>query len=379
MIENMGAHLNAYTSREQTVYYAKLFKSDVATGMEVLADILQNSVLDPGAVERERDVILREMEEVNKQREELILDLLHSAAYRGGGLGRTILGPEENIRKISNRDLRDYIQTHYTAPRTVVVAAGNVDHEEIVRLSEKHWSGLPRESRTAFATDFDPAKFTPTCVLQQASEAEEPRAHVAIAFEGSSWTDPFSVPLMVLQTIVGQWDRFNPVAGDAATSPCKLGRIMAESGACDSFMSFNTCYHDSGLFGFYIVAPAEGGGRAVTDVMKYLASLPDEGAFDDDDVERAKTQLKANIISQLDSLAHVCEEIGRQILTYQRRMPIAEVIARIDAVTTKEVRLAAEAFLRDQDHAMAAFGQVQHVPPFEACHIRNFTKKPWWS
>ena len=74
-IEDMGAHLNAYTSREQTVYYAKLFRNDVDVGMEILGDILQNSLLDSGAVDRERDVILREMEEVNKQHEELILDL----------------------------------------------------------------------------------------------------------------------------------------------------------------------------------------------------------------------------------------------------------------------------------------------------------------
>ena len=80
-IEDMGAHLNAYTSREQTVYYAKLFRKDVDVGMEILGDILQNSLLDSGAVDRERDVILREMEEVNKQHEELILDLLHEAAY----------------------------------------------------------------------------------------------------------------------------------------------------------------------------------------------------------------------------------------------------------------------------------------------------------
>ena len=81
-IEDMGAHLNAYTSREQTVYYAKLFRKDVDVGMEILGDILQNSLLDSGAVDRERDVILREMEEVNKQHEELILDLC-GAASRG--------------------------------------------------------------------------------------------------------------------------------------------------------------------------------------------------------------------------------------------------------------------------------------------------------
>lgn len=97
-IENMGGHLNAYTSREQTVYYAKVFKKDVPQAMDILSDILQNSKLDDAAIERERDVILREMEEVNKQQEEVIFDRLHETAFQGNGLGRTILGPIENVR-----------------------------------------------------------------------------------------------------------------------------------------------------------------------------------------------------------------------------------------------------------------------------------------
>lgn len=116
-IENMGGHLNAYTSREQTVYYARVFKNDVPQAMEILSDILTNSLMDKEAIERERDVILREMVEVNKVYEEQILDHLHETAFMGNGLGRTILGPEENIKKLTRDDLVNYVQTHYTANR----------------------------------------------------------------------------------------------------------------------------------------------------------------------------------------------------------------------------------------------------------------------
>jgi len=241
-IEDMGAHLNAYTSREQTVYYARLFKADVAQGMDVLADILQHSLIDTQAVEKERGTILREMEEVYKNHEERVLDLLHEAAYKDGGLGRTILGPEENIKRITAPDLRAYIETHYTAPRTVIVAAGAVDHDEIVALSEKYWSNLPEASRTDFAVDFEPAKFTPEEV--RLPDEAEPRTHIGIAFDGASWTSEYSVPLMVLQTLVGQWDRMNPVAGGAETSPFKLARTLAREDAAHLYLSFNTCYHD---------------------------------------------------------------------------------------------------------------------------------------
>ncbi|KAJ2739449.1 Mitochondrial-processing peptidase subunit beta, partial [Coemansia sp. BCRC 34490] len=113
-IENMGAHLNAYTSREQTVYYAKAFEKDVPQSVEILSDILQNSVLNESAIERERDVILREQQEVEKVVEEVVFDHLHATAFQNSSLGYTILGPRENIMTINKADLKQYISRNYT-------------------------------------------------------------------------------------------------------------------------------------------------------------------------------------------------------------------------------------------------------------------------
>ncbi|XP_064962594.1 probable mitochondrial-processing peptidase subunit beta, mitochondrial [Musa acuminata AAA Group] len=116
-IENMGGHLNAYTSREQTTDYATVLDKDVPKALEILADILQNSCFDEKRIERERDVILREMEEVEGQTEEVIFDHLHATAFQYTPLGRTILGPAQNIKTITKEHLKNYISTHYTAPR----------------------------------------------------------------------------------------------------------------------------------------------------------------------------------------------------------------------------------------------------------------------
>merc|ERR1719506_1732721 len=113
-VENMGGHLNAYTSREQTVYYAKVLKQDVPRAVELLSDILTNSTFSSAAIERERDVILREMEEVEGITEEVIFDMLHEAAYVGTPLSRTILGPVENIKSLMADDIQKYVKTHYT-------------------------------------------------------------------------------------------------------------------------------------------------------------------------------------------------------------------------------------------------------------------------
>src|SRR2546423_13150549 len=119
---------NSPSQRENTVYYAKSFNSDVPKTVDILSDILQNSKLEPAAVERERDVILREQEEVDKQLEEVVFDHLHATAFQHQPLGRTILGPKENIASIQRQDLVDYIKTNYTADRMVLVSAGGIPH-----------------------------------------------------------------------------------------------------------------------------------------------------------------------------------------------------------------------------------------------------------
>merc|ERR1719414_576021 len=144
-IENMGGHLNAYTSREQTVYYAKCFKQDLEQGVDILADILQNSMLDQTHLDFERGVIHREMEEVEKTVEEVIFDRLHLTAFNDSPLGYTILGPVENIQSITRQQLRDYIQRNYSSDRIVLAAAGPVDHGELVKLAEDMFGGFPKK------------------------------------------------------------------------------------------------------------------------------------------------------------------------------------------------------------------------------------------
>lgn len=121
-IENMGAHLNAYTSREQTVFYAKCLAEDVPKAVEILSDIIQNSKLGENEIERERGVILREMQEVETNLQEVVFDHLHASAYQGTPLGRTILGPTNNIKKITRNDLVQYVKQYYGPPRYVIIS-----------------------------------------------------------------------------------------------------------------------------------------------------------------------------------------------------------------------------------------------------------------
>lgn len=232
--------------RENTVYYAKSFNSDVPKTVDILADILQNSKLDHSAIERERDVILRESEEVDKQLEEVVFDHLHATAYMGQPLGRTILGPRENIQSITKEDLVNYINTNYTADRMVLVGAGGVPHEELVKLAEQHLSGLKAQPPTAYQASLAAEqKRKPEFVGSEIRQRDDtiPTAHIAIAVEGVSWKDDDYFTALVTQAIVGNWDR---AMGNSPYLGSKLSTFVNSNNLANSFMSFSTSYSDTG-------------------------------------------------------------------------------------------------------------------------------------
>lgn len=247
-VENIGAHLNAYTSREQTVFYARCLANDIPKAVEILADIVQNSKLGEDEIERERGVILREMQEVESNLQEVVFDHLHATAYQGTALGNTILGPTENIKSITKGDLQSYIKDHYKASRMVLAAAGGVNHDELCNLAKQHLQGLGN-SYECGAPELAPCRFTGSEI--RVRDDSIPLAHVAIAVEGCGWPDPDNLTMMVANTLVGAWDRSQ---GGGGVNAGKLALACGESGLCHSYQSFNTCYKDTGLWGIYFVS-----------------------------------------------------------------------------------------------------------------------------
>ncbi|KAF7041568.1 hypothetical protein CFC21_051349 [Triticum aestivum] len=323
-IEDMGGHLNAYTSREQTTYYAKVLDKDVPRAMSVLADILQDSKLEDNRIERERGVILREMEEVQGQSEEVIFDHLHATAFQYTSLGRPILGSADNVKSITKKNLIDYIQKHYTASRMVITAAGAVKHDDIVQQAKELFKSLPTDPTT-------------TNMLV----AEQPAI-----FTGSE------------------------SAGGGKHMGSELVQRVAINEIAESIMAFNTNYKDTGLFGVYAVAKADCLDDLAFAIMQEMSKL--SYRVTEEDVIRARNQLKSSIQLHLDGSTAVVEDIGRQQLIYGRRIPIPELFARIDAVDPSTIRRVANRFIFDQDIAIAAMGPIKSLPDYNWFRRRTY-------
>lgn len=353
--ENMGGHLNAYTSREQTVFYAKVNQKDVPQAMDVMADMLLNSQYKDDVVKNERDVILREMEEVNSQMEEVLFERLHETAYRGSMLGRTILGPEENIKSITPAQISDYVNAHYSAPRMVVAGAGAVDHADLVSLSDKLLGNV--RTTGSRPVELEPAHFTGSDIRIRFDDM--PLAHIAYAFPTAGWSDPDYYPLMVISTLLGSYNR--GIAG-SVHSPSELIANVAKEDLAHSLSTFNTHYTDTGLFGVHATCEQYNCNQLMFEITKSMTSLCYN--VDGENLESAKNQLKMHLLAQHNGSTQICEEIGRQMLTFGRRLHPTEVIARIDAVDENAIKLCANRYFYDTDFALAAIGPIDELPDY---------------
>jgi processing peptidase subunit beta len=328
--------------------------------MEILSDILLNSKFNPDAIEVERGVILREMEEVSNMQEEVLHDILHETAFQKCGLGRTILGPEKNIKSISRSDLLEYIDTHYTSPRMVICGSGSVNHEQLCEIADRTFGGLPPIPRNGLMVPKDTGLFTPSEIRQSIDAF--PLAHIALSFKGKSWTDSEAIGLMLLSTYLGAWDR-----SSSGVIPY-LCKEIAQKELAHSVSAFNTQYKDIGLFGVNMSAEPQNIPDLCSYVIQRLKDLPDK--ITDEEILQHRNNLKARIVIELDGTSAICEDIGRQMLTYGRRITPAEAFARIDAVTPENFRALCRSIFVGNDLAVAALGPVDTLPDLKVLQMQ---------
>ncbi|GAB4840101.1 hypothetical protein Ancab_020813 [Ancistrocladus abbreviatus] len=365
-IENIGGGLDAYNSREMTSYLANFMGNNVSKGIEILGEVLQNSDFSEERINKERNEILREREEVGEIGDEAIFDHLHATAFQYTPLGKSVIGPVNSIKSITKADIQDYISTHYATHRMVIAAAGGVKHEDVVEQVKKVFTKLSANpTTTSQLVANEPVNFTGSEV--RIIEDDIPLARLAVAFNGASWTDPDSIALMVMQTMLGSWDKSN---GDGKHMGSELVQRVAISEVAERFMAFNTNYKDTGLFGVYAVAKPDCLDDLSYAIMYELSKLCYR--VSEADVIRARNQLKSSLLQNVNGISAAAEDIGRQLLTYGRRIPYAELYARIDAVDANAVKHVANRFIFDRDIAIAALGPIQGLPDYNWFRRRTY-------
>ena len=345
-VENVGGHINAYTAREQTAYYVKLLKEDLALGADIIGDILTHSSFAPEELERERGVILQEIGQANDTPDDIVFDHFQETAFPDQPMGRPTLGTDGLIRAMRRDTLTGYMRAHYTTGNVVVAAAGNLRHEDVVALAREHFADLPTaRMEVPQAGTYAGGEFRRQKELDQ--------VHVVLGFPSVGYGDRDYYPVLLLSTLLG-----------GGMSSRLFQEIREKRGLVYSIYSFNAPFVDGGLFGIYAGTGEDEAAELMPVTLEELrrvqtADGPD--AVRQDELDRARAQLKSSLLMSLESTGSRCEQLARQMQVFGRIIPTAETVARINAVTLDDVRRAAARLFRGRP-TLTSLGPVSRIP-----------------
>lgn len=340
-IESVGGHMNAYTSRDNTTYYARVLKEDLPLAVGLLGDLVINSVCDAKELEREKDVILQEIGQTLDTPDDIVFDHLQSVAFKNQPIGRSILGDADNVRGFSRDGLMNFLSTHYLASTVVVSAVGNLDHEQLVALAAEKFERLPTGTRSKP----EAARYVGGTHLH---ERELEQLHLTLGWPGVSFHDDSYYAHQIYSTILG-----------GGMSSRLFQEVREHRGLAYSVYSFSSSHAETGLFGIYAgTSPSLLADMVpvIKGEMEALVDGPTEQEF-----QIARAQLKAGLLMALEATTSRMEQIGRQVLLFDRVIPVQEMIDNVDSVTEQDVGMVAAGFAAVEQPSVAAVGDTKIV------------------
>ncbi|WP_425502321.1 M16 family metallopeptidase [Phytoactinopolyspora limicola] len=352
-IEAVGGDLNAFTAKEFTCYYARVLDADLPLAVDVLADMVTSSLVEAAEVDNERDVVLDEIAMRDDDPADAVHDLIAARMWGDTPLGRSILGTVESITGMRRDTVHQYYRQHYRAPNIVVAAAGNVTHEQVVKLVLDTFSVgdfLTGDAAPAQPRIGGPAPPADTGVVLAQRQTEQ--ANLLLAMPGLTRNDERRFALGVLNAALG-----------GGMSSRLFQQIREERGLAYSVYSFAAQHAPAGLFGVYVGCQPKKATQVLELTRTVLADVAESG-FDDDELARGKGQMRGGLVLGLEDTSARMSRLAKAELVYGDLLSVDELLARIEAVTMDDVRsLAAE--LLTSPPALAVVGPFDDASRFE--------------
>ena len=340
-IENVGGEVNAATSTETTAFYARVLRPDVPLAIELLADILSDSVLDAEEMEREAHVIVQEIGAAEDTPDDVIFDRFQEAAFADQALGRPILGTRASVEGFQADDVRRYLTEHYRAPNMVLSAAGAVDHDSIVAQAERLFGHLSADEEAP-----------PEAGIYTGGETRETKdlqeAHVLLGFGGRAYHARDFYASQFLAMILG-----------GGMSSRLFQEVREARGLCYAIYAFHWGFSDTGLFGIHAATGEEDIKALMPVVLDELARLSD--GIDLVEVDRARAQVGASLLMSGESPAARAGQLARQLLLYGRIVPSTELMERLQAITPERLTDLAGRLFLETPPTVAALGPVDRM------------------
>jgi predicted Zn-dependent peptidase len=326
-IEGRGGHLNAFTSREYTCYYARIVDEQLSKAVDVLSDITQHSLFNPDEINKERKVILEELKNVEDTPDDLVFEHFFAQIFADHPMGRSVLGNRDTLNAINRDGLSDYRSMQYAGSRAVIAAAGSLDHNRIVRMIERRFN-------KNIAPDRERIKPSDNSVIpRQNHHASTQQAHIIRGYRAFPYNDPEKYTLLVLNTLLG-----------GGMSSRLFQEIREKHGLAYTVYSFLDTHLDSGIFGIYAGTEPEQAEKTLKMITRELDKLV-RFPVSEQTLKRVKDQLKGNLILGLESPGTRMHRLAKSVLYNADWLTLDDIVSLINNVSSDDIqRIARQLF-----------------------------------
>ncbi|MDK2810177.1 MAG: hypothetical protein PWR27_886 [Petroclostridium sp.] len=340
-IDCIGGQLNAFTGKEYTCFYTKTLDTHLDIAIDVLSDMLFNSKIDQNDIDIERKVILEEINMYEDSPEELVHDILSEVIWAGNPLGYPILGTGESLNQINREEILSYMRDNYTPANTVIAIAGNFDYEKTMDLISNKFEKWKVENNKQSV--YSETKFN-NDIIFRFKDTEQ--AHICIGFQGIEQGDDSIYDLLVINNIFG-----------GGMSSRLFQKIREEKGLAYSVYSYPSSYQKAGLFTIYAgMNPSQ-----ISEVVKLIfeeINLLNKNKIAEEELIKAKEQLKGNYILGLESTSSRMNSIGKSELLLRKIRTPDEILDRINLITVETVSNMIDRIFSNKNISISVVGTI---------------------
>jgi predicted Zn-dependent peptidase len=349
-IDSVGGVLNAFTSREYVCYYAKVLDKFLPRAVDLLTDLFLFSTFDAEEIEKERRVVLQEISMMEDTPDDLIHDLFHQHFWQGHPLGMSILGDVESVSGLTRDAIVQYKDQMYRGDDIIVCAAGNLKHDDLIRLLEHHLSSVPAgNGRVASALP----------VYQRRIELVEKdleQVHVCLGLKGVQQNHPKRYDAFIMNAILG-----------GSMSSRLFQEVREKSGLAYSVYSYIASHADAGSLVVYAGASPDNSAELLEIMLRELSRFKTE-PVPEAQLEAAREQLKGNLLLSLESSDNRMSRLAKNEIYFGGPLPLSEIMKSFDRVSSESIQLLANELLDNATLTLVMLGRIG-TPSFSPSDI----------
>lgn len=340
-IDKIGGQLNAFTSKECTCFYAKVLNTHFDIALDVLADMFFNSNFSIEEIDKERGVVIEEINMYEDSPEDLVHDLFAQAVWSGNPLGMSILGTEQSLQNINRDKILDFYSKNYTPENLVISVVGNFNHADVVKKIKEYFAKA--EGKYNGAAHINIPKFEPVYTLKR---KDTEQVHLCMGFNGVDLRSRDYYPMLVLNNLFG-----------GAMSSRLFQKIREDRGLAYSVFSYPSSFEDCGLFSIYAGSKPDNLKIVAEIIMEEIRAIKEKG-ITEEELYDSKEQLKGSYILGLESTSGRMISIGKSELLLEKIYSPDEILAKIDSVDMNSVNSIMRQIFNTDEMGAAVIGSI---------------------